>query len=91
MSNADDTEEYPEHKKLESVQAKSQEIGAFLEWLQHERGFVIATWLDEELAPSHESIEKLLAAYFDVDLNRIEREKRRMLDSLRARSQRATR
>lgn len=33
---------YPEHEKLKKVSAKSQACGEFLDWLRHEKGFLLA-------------------------------------------------
>lgn len=41
------------------------------------------TWGDE-YTPAHKSIEQILAEYFDIDLAKIEAEKRAMLEALRA-------
>lgn len=43
----------------------------------------ICGWRDDALAPIHTSIEKLLAEYFEIDLDKLEREKRAMLAELR--------
>ena len=85
---------YPEHEKLKSVQEKSQAIGEFMEWLRYTKKYTIAKWYksqwdadDEEetdrLMPEFPSIEKLLAEYYGIDLNKIEEEKRAMLDEIR--------
>lgn len=80
--------EYPEHDRLKLISDKSQTIGAFLEWLNSESGLEICTLIegqiDDRFAPAGISIEKLLAQYFEIDLDKIEKEKRAMLDSIRA-------
>jgi hypothetical protein len=79
--------EYPEHEKLNAVKAKSQAIGEFLEWLQHERFQRVTLCLEaddeEEFYPFHYSTEHLLAEFFKIDLNKIEAEKRAMLETMR--------
>lgn len=40
-------------------------------------------WFDEGYYPIHKSINQILADHFDIDLDKIEREKRAMLDELR--------
>lgn len=89
---------YPEHGKLRRVNRTSNKIGQFLEWLQLDRGLVIAErrlvdWEDEDGVPVEEvlftadvTITKLLAEYFEIDLDEIEREKRAMLQACRDRS-----
>lgn len=76
---------YPEHEKLAAVKDQSQAIGEFLDWLNGD-GVHLARW-DEEwdrYFPVHESINALLARRFGIDLDRIEAEKRAMLDEIRA-------
>lgn len=78
---------YPEHTKLRAVSAKSQEIGTFLEWIE-EKGWRFATYREDgrqTLDPVYFGTkEKLLAEYFHIDLDKIEAEKRAMLDELRS-------
>lgn len=73
---------YPEHDKLQAVAGKSQVIGEFIEWLR-EQGIYLATDDFDKIYPIHQSVETLLASFFEIDLNVIEKEKRQMLDSLR--------
>lgn len=93
---------FPEHEKLETVQAKSQAIGDFLEWLG-EQGRFIATahshtpdcrgsdgwracgYFDGGLQPDPVPIERRLAEYFEINLDKIEKEKQAMLRELHAR------
>ncbi len=88
---------YPEHEKMKEISDQSQAIGAFLEWLQGERGASLLvlddcpsgslaeTWGDRrsDYRPAPHT-EKLLAEYFEIDLNKIENEKRAMLDEFAA-------
>lgn len=75
--------DYPEHDKLHAVKDKSQAIGEFVEWLQ-EQGIHLASWHNgTQLRPWHESIEDLLARHFEIDLAKLEAEKRAMLDKIR--------
>lgn len=73
-----------ELEKLHTVADESQKIGAFLEWLGNQ-GIVLGCWRGDELYPERLSIEKLLASYFEIDFDQVEREKRAMLDARRAR------
>lgn len=82
---------YPEHEKLRQVAELSQQIGEFLNWLMSERAprLELAVWDDgrrghRRLTPSHARIPDLLAEYFDIDQQALEREKRAMLDALRS-------
>lgn len=124
----------PELNKLQSVKAKSQVIGEFLDIYLREKGIVLCTfreagnngaehyrWKDgvikakldgakvgsrkpngsdyfngdaainperedwpDEYLPITKSIEKLLAEYFEIDLNKVESERRKILESLRS-------
>lgn len=83
---------YPEHEKLKEVQDQSQIIGEFLEWLRGK--YELCEFKDEcsecfecgEVVegyyPIAFNIEKILADYYDVDLNKLEQEKREMIKSL---------
>lgn len=77
--------EYPEHDKLTAVAAESEMIGTFLE----ESGFILAEYRDVEgfaesrLLPVQRSIQQILADYFKIDLQELNKEKDRMLESLR--------
>ncbi len=78
-------EKYPEHEKLKNVEEESQRIGEFLDWLTHERGFVLAAWGKfESLYPQNYTVEGLLADYYKIDLIKIEKEKRQMLEGMRS-------
>ena len=88
----------PETDKMIAVKDKSQAIGAFLEWLNNENTVIVryATKDDErdekgnqtgihegDYLPFHISIEKMLAKYFKIDLDKAEQEKRALLESIR--------
>ena len=89
--------QYPEHEKLQAVKDKSQAIGEFVEWLQGTKGFRLAKWekvpdesvfADEgsevdELFQQFINIEQLLAEFFGIDLQKLEQEKRAMLEQIR--------
>ena len=81
---------YPECEKLVKHRQESQTIGKFLDWLKHERGCVIAYWDkgeyrgdDEQLYPCRDTIEQLLAEYFNIDLNKVEKERQQIIEDLR--------
>ncbi len=81
-----DDNEFPEHVKQAKVLDQSQAIGEFLEWLD-ESGVVLCH-IDtdkafDEFTPIRTPRIKLLARYFEIDLEKIEAEKRQMLDELR--------
>jgi hypothetical protein len=67
-----------------AVKGESQIIGSFIEWLG-ENGMAICHVTDDDdvpYTPEYGGIEKMLARYFDVDLNAAERERQAILDSL---------
>lgn len=79
--------ECPECEKLSQVADKSQEIGNFLEWLQETH--VICYW-DEDYggySREYKSTEKWLAEYFDIDLDKVEEERRALLKWLQEQRQ----
>lgn len=91
-----DPERYPEHEKLHKIKDQSQTIGQFLEWTG-EKGWHLAEYVEEYeeldwdmLMPIRRSITDLLAEYFGIDQNRLEAEKRQMLDEIRAENERIT-
>lgn len=78
---------YPEHTKLAEISDKSQAIGEFVDWLR-DKGISLCRLYEENgvsrYYPQTDPIRDLLADYYDIDQNAIEREKRAMLDELRA-------
>jgi hypothetical protein len=81
---------YPECEKLVKHKQESQIIGTFLDWLQNEKGYEIAYWDeasnrsdDEQLYPCHKTIEQWLAEYFNIDLNKVEKERQQIIEDLR--------
>lgn len=89
---------YPECEKLHAVHEESQKIGDILEWLQQEQGYTLCKYQDEEYSPemdegfpagfypTYERIEELLAKYFQIDMDKVDDERRQMLEDLRNRS-----
>jgi hypothetical protein len=76
-------QQYPALDKMQAVQKESQAIGEFLEWLQ-DRGTSLGYWHGDDYIPyRYGTIEDLLADYFEIDLNQVEREKRAELAELR--------
>ena len=83
--------ETPELEKITSNAHNSQLIGEFIEWLADNQNIVLATYDSECDKGDHPiyypidlNIEQLLARYFDVDLAKAEKERRGLLDELRA-------
>lgn len=76
-------ENYSECEKMSTVQNESQKIGEFLDWIGDE-GYCLASY-DEEVEqyyPANFSTERLLAKFFDIDLDKVEAERQDMLKRL---------
>lgn len=77
----------PELEKMKAHQPESQIIGSFLDWLTNEKNREICTWDTtrhrEEFRPVGKTIEQTLAEYFDVDLKKVEEERRAVLEYAR--------
>lgn len=88
-------DEEREVDKMLKIKEKAQVAGEFLEWLQS-KGYRICTYFkdkeyekdekDEDESgyyPAHINIEQLLADFFGIDLEKVEKEKRKILDDIR--------
>ena len=75
-------EKYPECEKLKEVSDKSQVVGEFLDWLSCNKEVCLAKWEGERLSEFYYSPENLLAEFFEIDLNKVEEERREILKSL---------
>lgn len=73
--------EYPEHAKLNRINEQSQVIGEFIEM----SGYSLCVFDDESghYVTVHKSVQRILAEYFDINLDALNREKDAMLASLR--------
>jgi len=75
--------QYPEHEKMAKISDLSQAIGEFLEY-QSGRGITLChRGVYGQRWPVTESLEKMLAKYFEINLDVIEAEKRMMIDEMR--------
>lgn len=76
---------YPEHTKLTSISDTSQKIGEFIDWLRSERGIDLTEYNQYEdfHYTTGQRTDQLLADFFGIDQDKIEAEKRAMLESLR--------
>ncbi len=93
MSRPARTAARTEHDRLLEIKDKSQALGEFLDWLRQEKRVVLASvhehtndcgrWCEREYAVFTPRTETLLAEFFDIDLAKLEREKRQMLAGLR--------
>lgn len=78
------TASWPEHEKQRPLIEISQKQGEFLEWVMQEKSLVLAEFREgdrgeEVLEQVYVSIEMLLADFHDIDLKKLEAEKREML------------
>lgn len=80
----------PELDKMSALRPKAQVIGEFLDWLRDERGYSITEFREDDdddeggrYWPVTAGIEKLLAEFLGLDLNKIEKERQAILDALR--------
>jgi hypothetical protein len=81
--------QYPEHEKMQAIAEHSQEIGRFLDEFLPSKGIHLCVYSEErysqgEFFPASRPITDLLAEFYEIDLDKIEDEKRAMLDSIRA-------
>jgi hypothetical protein len=74
----------PESNKLLAVADISQKIGEFLEWLSGEQGYILAEWDEngDKLFPINPDINMLLAEYFNIDMNKVEEERKELLRAI---------
>lgn len=77
----------PEREKLLEVHEESQTLGLFMEWLFSNHG-VLCRWYDDEyeegmFCPTYESIESILADYFNIDRDKAEQEREELMAWLR--------
>jgi hypothetical protein len=77
--------EYPECEKMALITDKSQVIGEFMDWLL---GRYVLCQYKHPLhgdwpVPQNVNIQKLLAEFFEIDLDKVDAEKKAMLEELR--------
>lgn len=77
---------YPEHEKMATVTEHSQIIGEFLDFGLPVLGLRLCQFDFEtnQFFLAGMTIEQILAAYFEINLDKIEEEKRHMLEELRS-------
>lgn len=80
--------QYPECEKMAKVKDKSQIIGEFIDWIIETQKFIVC--VDSGYGgyyPVNITIEELLAKFFGIDLNKVEEERRQMLDEIRKKNE----
>lgn len=79
--------EAPECERMKEVAPLSNEIGEFLDWLGYEKGWHLGEYDPDSLSgrmyPVQQPFEKILAEYFEIDLNKVEDERRAILEYIR--------
>jgi hypothetical protein len=73
--------DFPEHDKLAAVQDQSQIVGEFMEWAE-ENGYQLMAVDDGR--PYGVALEPVLADWLGIDLEKLDKEKRAMLNEMRA-------
>ena len=80
----------PELEKIKAHQPETLILGQFLEWLQDVKKIVLAEFGTDKYRNEHDILrpvnvpfEKLFAEYFEIDLNKAEQERQKLLDSIR--------
>ena len=83
MSKAKDYPKTPECERLKDVAPVSQKIGEFVDWLQTEKKFIICEEYEDGGITTNESaylnMEKLLAEFFEINMDKVEKERRALL------------
>lgn len=77
--------EHEELDKLVKIALESNIIGAFLEWLMQDQGVMFMVYRDRSDTPRlwGKTIEKMLAEYYGIDMNKVSKERQGLLDTLR--------
>lgn len=86
------SDNYPECKKLAETREESDTIRNFLTWLRREHGIKLGVYEEidngrsvyEKFVPVTTDTEQLLADYHDINLDTVEKERRQMLEDIRA-------
>ena len=79
---ANDEKFEKECDKMLAVRDESHTLSMFLDWLI-DQGIRLARYDDDDrLCPIIKTFERLLAEYFEIDLDKVEEERRALLDQL---------
>jgi len=81
----------PELDKMLAVKKDSMVVSEFLDFLR--RKYEFCEWVNdpdygERLLPAHVNCEKILAEFFNIDLEKVENEKLLMLKEMRENNER---
>ena len=72
-----------ECEKLSAVQDDAAVLTRFVDWLDS-NGMELARWEEDRLVPLSGGYQRLFARFFDIDLDKVEAERRVMLNELRS-------
>lgn len=75
------TGQYPECEKMKAVEKESQAIGDFIDWLKT-KDISLMGWFEDKPYLLSKSTEELLAEFFEIDLKKIEEERREILKNM---------
>lgn len=80
---------YPECEKMEKTKDKSQLCGEFLDYLQSKYYMMEKTEPHDDMYvpigySSYINVKKVLAEFFEIDLEEVEKEKRQIFEELRS-------
>ena len=77
--------DYPECAKIKAAQEESVIICNFLSWLMEIKGYeiVLAEGQGDFTGIDEHDFENLMAIYFNIDLQKAEKEKRKILEEFR--------
>jgi hypothetical protein len=73
--------EYPEHDKLRAIKQEKQIVINFLEWLE-ENNYAVFVLDSKGNCDRDCTIKELLAAHFEIDEDKLEEEKQRMISEM---------
>lgn len=85
---------YPEHEKVEAVKRQSQAIHEFIRWLSAEKKVHLAEWVPlhegsdgsqsraANLHYTRQTLDNLVAEFFEVDLKKFQAEKDQMVEEV---------
>lgn len=79
-------ERWPEHIKLTAISDQSQACYDFIDWLETEKGYRLCyvPRNSNTHEPIQHSMRGLLAEFFEIDMDKVEAEKRAMIEALRS-------
>lgn len=74
----------PECEKLSAVAEESNKIGNFLDWMISDTDYRVCEYFETDhndgyYPTGHSDREKLLALYFEIDLDKVEKERTALL------------